>query len=145
MSVMLLLDALHLRCQTFRGSSAAPRSGCDNFFFLFTQFLLSTTNQIILCSYYVQLSTTLCKQLRTIAFCRTVPSYVIEGVTKGYYNCQYYVAISRSHQYIDWQYQGIDAYFCGSVVYPEFCLMLLSLRTTYPIQRMGIFASLSNT
>ena len=75
MYVMLLLDALHLGRQSFRGSSTTSWPGRLSF---------------------------MCWQHHV--FSSTVPSYVIpvQGIARCYYNCQYYVAILRD---IDWQHQ----------------------------------------
>ena len=61
MYVMLLLDALHLERQTFRGSSTVPQ-----IFKIHPTIAVTTNGQITLCSYYVQLSTMLFEQLCTI-------------------------------------------------------------------------------
>ena len=68
MNVMLfLLDALHFGYNTFRGSSTTPWLGYLSLIFFFHPAItLSTTNLITLCSYSIQLSTTLYEQLRTI-------------------------------------------------------------------------------
>ena len=107
--VMLLrLDALHLGRQTFRGSSTTPQRS--------RQFYPAFTISRKPCSYYVQLSVTI------------VPSHVTQGqgVTRRYYNCQYYVTISRvgfqeaNHIFTgSTKYQGIDEHFCDNIVYPE--------------------------
>ena len=47
--------------QTFRGSSSTPRQNKGH-----PAITLSNNNRITLCSYYVQLSSTQCQQLRTL-------------------------------------------------------------------------------
>ena len=64
MYAMLLIDGLHLGCQ--RGPSSTPRLGRPNIFFIHLAITLCMDNQISCCSYYVQLSVALCKQLQTI-------------------------------------------------------------------------------
>ena len=67
-------------------------------------------NRIILSGYYVQLSRTLCEQLRTIVHKVSVFSTIVQtyetqwqGVAKHYYKCQNFESmIPRSHQYINW-------------------------------------------
>ena len=59
---LLIVDTLRLGRNTFRGSSKTPRSGRLGFVFLeiHPAITLCTNNRITLCSYSVQLSTTLC-------------------------------------------------------------------------------------
>ena len=97
----LLLDALYLGRQTFRGSSSTPRQNKGHH-----AITRSINNRITLCSYHVQL------------YERNANNYTCsqrqqgQGVTGHYYNRQYYFAISRFifhilfvHHYIDWQHQ----------------------------------------
>ena len=106
---LLLLDALHLGGQTFRGSSMTPGQVVCFIFFKFTLLLLFLRTielpiQVITyncpqryANNYVQLST-------SCVFSSIVPTYVLQGqgVIRHYYNGQYYVAILRDD---DWQDQ----------------------------------------
>ena len=79
MYVMLLLDALHLRCQTFRGSSTTPQSSRDALilFKIHSAVTILMNNQINNCSYYVQLFTIIYEQLRIF----------VHNVMRFFYNC----------------------------------------------------------
>ena len=121
--MLLLLDALHLRHQSFYNTT--DRSSQFNFFEVHPAVTLFSNNQITLCSYYVQHSAMLHELLHTIVdnvmrlfldclkFHNTVQG---QDVTRLYYNSQYYAAISRSHNYFD---KSIDGYFCDNVVYHD--------------------------
>ena len=66
--MLLLLEALHLRHQNCQGFFYDPHGGVVSVFFFFLThpaIALSMNNRITIGSYYVQLSTMLCEQLRT--------------------------------------------------------------------------------
>ena len=115
----LLLHALHLGRQTFKGSCTTPRSGRLSFIFIeiHTTITLSTNNRITLCSHYVQLSATLGEQLRTI----------VNNVMRLFFSEDTLYVASSTSQFQKpisiWigntMYQGIDRYFFGNVAYPD--------------------------
>ena len=95
--------ALHVGRHTFTGSSTTPRR-CRQFniFEIHLTIIVSMNNRITLCKYYVQLLAALCEQIFTIAhnvvrLFYDCPKLLPRGqdVTRRYYYCQYYIAISK--------------------------------------------------
>ena len=151
--VTLLQDVLPLGHHTFRGLSTthgrvvsvrffrnSPRYNPFYEQYNYSVWLLRTTVHNVMrtitynhpqryANNYVQPSTTLCEQLRTIAHNVRRPFFgcpksrrAIQGVATLYCDCHYYVANSRKVINIlpvSTKHQGIDECLCDNVTYPE--------------------------
>ena len=120
----------------FSGVHLQPTVGSSQFFFFFIHpsITLFTNNQIKLCSYYIQLSATLCEQLHTIVesvcSCCHIGKASVHVIITASITSQFQEPINILTGSI--VYQCTDGYFCDNVVYSDISQSLTNTKLSRP-------------
>ena len=145
---MLLLLCSSLCISGIKHSEVHLRHAVGSLQYIFSKnsphYYISMNNRITLCCFYVQLFSTQCERSRTTVHNVNCLFFRLSKVTsyKGKASLHVIITVSITSTFPGCtDYQGIDGYFCDTLVFP---IISCTRTACSPVGRMVIFASYYN-